>query len=134
MRDTWFSLAAMGALVIGVYAYMAQSSAWELWSRDGADSNYNLLVQGFRAHQLSLKKEVPPGFARLADPYDPAASLLYWEGPYRMNDLSYYKGRLYLYYGVTPAIMLFWPYVAVTGRSEERRVGKECRRPGWRPH
>jgi tetratricopeptide (TPR) repeat protein len=32
-----------------------------------------------------------------------------------MNDLSYYKGRLYLYYGVTPAIMLFWPYVAVTG-------------------
>ena len=116
MRDTWRSLAVVCALVVGVYAYMAQSSAWELWSRNGADSNYNLLVQGFRAGQLCLKKEVPPGFAHLADPYDPAANLPYWQGPYRMNDLSYYKGRLYLYFGVTPALILFWPYVALTGQ------------------
>ena len=86
-----------------------------MWSRDGADSNYNLLVQGFQARQLSLKKEVPPGFARLADPFDPVAIVPYRGSPYRMNDLSYYKGRLYMYFGVTPALILFWPYVAVTG-------------------
>jgi hypothetical protein len=39
-----------------------------------ADTYYNLLVQGFRAGQLSLKKEVPPGLAQLADPYDPDAN------------------------------------------------------------
>ena len=29
--------------------------------------------------------------------------------------MSYYKGKLYLYFGVTPALLLFWPYVALTG-------------------
>jgi tetratricopeptide (TPR) repeat protein len=115
MSCAWKSLAAVCVLVIGVYAYMAQSSAWEMWSRDGADSNYNLLVQGFQARQLGLKKEVPPGFTRLADPFDPVANTPYRGDPYRLNDLSYYKGRLYLYFGVTPALILFWPYVAVTG-------------------
>src|ERR1017187_241344 len=115
MSCAWKSLAAVCVLVIGVYAYLAQSSAWEMWSRDGADSNYNLLVQGFQVRQLGLKKEVPPGFTRLADPFDPVANTPYRGDPYRLNDLSYYKGRLYLYFGITPALILFWPYVAVTG-------------------
>jgi tetratricopeptide (TPR) repeat protein len=69
-----------------------------------------LLVQGFRAGHLSLKKEVPPGFAQLADPYDRTANTRYG-----VLDLSYYKGKFYLYYGMTPAVVLFWPYVALTG-------------------
>lgn len=116
VKSVWILLVVACALVIGVYAYMAQSSVWEIWSQDGADSNYNLLVQGFQPRQLSLKKEVPPGFARLADPYDPAANRPYRGVPYRMHDLSYYKGRLYMYFGVTPALILFWPYVAATGQ------------------
>ena len=32
-----------------------------------------------------------------------------------MLDLSYYKGKLYLYWGVAPALILFWPFVALTG-------------------
>src|SRR5207249_4643984 len=35
--------------------------------------------------------------------------------PYLMHDLSYYNGRLYLYFGPTPALVLFWPSVALTG-------------------
>jgi tetratricopeptide (TPR) repeat protein len=116
MKNTWTSLAAVCVLVIGVYAYMVQSGTLlELWTPNAADAYYNLLVQGFRARQLSLKKEVPPGLAELADPYDPAASAVYQAPPYRMLDLSYYRGRLYLYFGVTPALILFWPYVALTG-------------------
>ena len=46
-------------------------------SLNAADTYYNLLVQGFRAGQLSLKKEVPPGLAQLADPYDPTANRPY---------------------------------------------------------
>ena len=29
--------------------------------------------------------------------------------------MCYYKGKLYLYYGITPALVLFWPYAALTG-------------------
>ena len=115
MKNGWKSLAAVCALVIGVYAYMAQSGALESLSQNAADAYYNLLVQGFRAGQLSLKKEVPPGLAQLADPYDPTANAVYQARPYRLLDLSYYKGRLYLYFGVTPALILFWPFVALTG-------------------
>jgi len=109
-------LSAVCALIIGVYARSAKSGLLESLCSGAQDSYYNLLVQGFRAGQLNLKAEVPPGLAQLADPYDPAAS-----EPYRFNyehplqDISYYKGKLYLYFGITPALVLFWPYAVLTG-------------------
>ncbi len=103
-------LASVCLLVIGVYACTAHEGAVTQLSLNAASSYYNLLVQSFRAGQLNLKKEVPPGLAQLADPYTP--TLL---RPNGVMDLSYYRGKLYLYFGVTPAVMLFWPYVALTG-------------------
>ncbi len=115
MKNAWGPLAAVSALVIGLYAYMARPGAWESLTQNAADSSYNLLVQGFRAGQLGLKKEVPPGLTQLVDPYDPAANARFRGGTDRLHDLSYYKGKLYLYFGITPAVMLFWPFVALTG-------------------
>ena len=115
MKNAWVLPAAVCALVIGVYVYLLQSGPSELRTPNAADAYYNLLVQGFRGGQLSLKKEVPPGLAQLADPYDPIANAPYQTRPYRLHDLSYYQGRLYLYFGVTPILILFWPYVALTG-------------------
>jgi tetratricopeptide (TPR) repeat protein len=115
MKNAWGPLAAVCALVIGVYAYLAQSGLLELLSPNAASTYYNLLVQGFRAGHLSLKLEVPPGLAQLPNPYDPDANSPYRLMPYRLHDLSYYNGRLYLYHGVTPALILFWPFVALTG-------------------
>ncbi|HZP60850.1 MAG TPA: DUF6541 family protein [Opitutaceae bacterium] len=78
-----------------------------------ADAYYNLLVDGLRAGQLNLKKEVPPGLKTLADPFDPSANAAYRTRG-RLHDLSYYNGKLYLYFGITPALVLFWPYEALT--------------------
>ncbi len=122
MKNEWRILVGVCALVVGVYAYMAQSGVLDLVGSNAADTYYNLLVQGFRAGQLSLRKEVPPGFLRLADPYNPTANKLYRFGPDRLHDLSYYKGRLYLYFGVTPALILFWPFVALTGHYLSPRL------------
>ena len=103
-------------LVIAGYASAARLGG-EKWSTlNAANQGYNLLVQGFRAGQLSLKKEVPPGFASLADPYDPEANRPYQLLPYDLRDLSYYGGKLYVYFGVTPVLVLFWPWMAVTGQ------------------
>ena len=115
MKNGWGSLAAVYALVIGVYAYAVQSGMMESLTLKAADTYYNLLVQGFRAGQLSLNREAPPGLVQLADPYDPAANAPYRSTPYGVHDMSYYHGKLYLYFGVTPALILFWPYVALTG-------------------
>src|ERR1051326_587740 len=105
MKNAWRSLAGVSALVVGVYAYTAQSGLLELLSPSAADTYYNLLVRGFRAGQLSLQKEAPPGLVQLADPYDSKGKAPYRLMPYRLHDLSYYKGKLYLYHGVTPALI-----------------------------
>ncbi len=116
MKNAWTWLVAVCVLVIGVYAYAAQSGIMESLTLKAADTYYNLLVQGFRAGQLNLKKDVPDGLAQLADPYDPAANAPYRSTPYGVHDMSYYHGKLYLYFGVTPTLILFWPFVALTGQ------------------
>ena len=109
-------------LTMGMYAYTAPLGRLESLCLNPADAYYNLLVQGFRDGHLSLKKEVPTGFARLADPYDPDANRFYRGLPYGLSDMSYYKGRLYVYFGVTPALILFWPFVALTGHYLSNRL------------
>jgi tetratricopeptide (TPR) repeat protein len=104
------------ALVIGIFAWSAESGFLELAGPRAEDSYYNLLVKGFCAGQLNVKREAPPGLAQLADPYDPAANASYaWDKRNPCYEMSYYKGKLYLYFGVTPALVLFWPYAAITG-------------------
>ncbi|MGD0351379.1 MAG: tetratricopeptide repeat protein [Verrucomicrobiota bacterium] len=114
----WMRYAVFGmvcALVIGIFAWSAESGFLELASPHAEDSYYNLLVQGFRAGQLNVRREAPPGLTQLANPYDPAVNTSYvWDSHYQSYDMSYYKGKLYLYFGVTPALVFFWPYVALT--------------------
>ena len=119
-RLRWTSCAALGALcalVIGVFAWFARSGMLETRSPLPADTYYNLLVRGFRAGQLDLKTEVPPGLLQLPDPYDPNANRTFrlQEG-HPLHDLSFYRGKLYLYFGITPALTLFWPYTVLTGQ------------------
>src|SRR5438094_562198 len=117
-KPRWLHCTILGGvclLVIGVYAYTGHSGVFESLSPNAADTYYNLLVQGFRAGQLSLKKDAPPGLVQLADPYDPSANAIYRYAIPRLHDMTYYKGRLYLYFGITPVLILFWPFVALTG-------------------
>jgi len=107
-------------LVIGVLIWSAVPGALDFeGSGPGQSENYyNLLVQGFRAGQLNVKRDPSPGLAQLPDPYDPAANKPYvWDERHFSHDMSYYKGKLYLYFGITPAVVLFWPYVTVTGHN-----------------
>jgi tetratricopeptide (TPR) repeat protein len=114
----WTSCASFGLVCILVIGFLVWVAAPELTKSRAEDSYYNLLVQGFRAGQLNVKREAPPGLTQLADPYDPAANASYlWntrDPSSGLLDLSYYQGKLYLYFGVTPALVLFWPYSVLT--------------------
>jgi tetratricopeptide (TPR) repeat protein len=108
-------LGAVAVFILAFYAWTARPAVRQMYDiSDPADAYYNLLVQGFRSGQLNLKQEAPPGLANLADPYDPTTNTAFREGSH-LHDLSYYNGKIYLYYGVTPALVLFWPYAALTG-------------------
>ena len=106
----WLVLGVAVAAVIGEYVWIARPAISQLNGAVPSQVYYNLLVDGFRAGQLSLKKAPAAELARLPNPYDPAQNM-----PYRLHDVSYFHGRYYLYFGVTPALLLFWPYEAITG-------------------
>ena len=73
---------------------------------------YKLLVRGWRKGQLNLDKDPAPELLALADPYDPAQN-----GPYKLGDISLYRGKYYTYFGAAPALTLMWPYAVLTGRE-----------------
>ena len=71
---------------------------------------YNLLVDGFQAGRLSMKVEPHPALLALPPEARPG------NAPYLL-DASLYEGRYYLYFGVVPAVLLYWPYAALTGHD-----------------
>jgi hypothetical protein len=113
-RRADFLLAATASAVVLLYAWIAAPARSDWGNADPRDAYYNLLVDGFTAGQLHLKADVPPGLAALPDPYDPEANQAF-RRQHRLHDVSYYDGKLHLYYGVTPALVLFGPYHWLTG-------------------
>lgn len=104
-------------LVIAFYWHRA-SSADSAFGGPPAEAHYNRLAAGFAQGNLHLATSVPEALGQLRDPYDPDANRPF-RGPLfapgRLHDTSYYQGRIYLYFGVTPAVLLFWPWHALTG-------------------
>lgn len=98
--------------IIGWFYFWTATPVWrpELISREGP-GYYNLLARGFLKGQLALDKAADPFLATLSDPTDPAQRV-----GHGLFDVSYFKGRYYLYWGATPAVVLFVPFHLVTGR------------------
>ena len=65
---------------------------------------YNLLVDGFLDGQLGVPVRPQRALLALPDPYDPVAN----DG-HRQNDAALFRGRYYLYFGPTPAVVFFLP-------------------------
>ncbi|HEY4988274.1 MAG TPA: hypothetical protein VII09_00625, partial [Opitutaceae bacterium] len=114
-----FLLPALAAslLVIAGFAALVALSRPYVSSGPAAAESYNLVVEGFRSGHVWLAKEAPPALATAANPYAFATYRPYLQAPWGLTDLSYYRGHLYAYFGVTPAVVLFWPYRLLTGRS-----------------
>ncbi|CAM9336912.1 unnamed protein product, partial [Phaeothamnion confervicola] len=81
------------------------------WTSPTAEGYYAELTEAYLHGQLSLARQPDPGLTALADPYDPAKN-----APYRVNDLSYFQGRYYLYHGAAPVLMLLAPFRWLTGQ------------------
>ena len=71
---------------------------------------YGLQTAGFAAGHLHVAAQPAPGLLALKDPYDPTAN-----APFRIHDMTLWQGRYYLYYGVTPALVFFMPWLMLTG-------------------
>ncbi len=92
-----------------VWTVRPEPSGDPFLTRDG-EGYYNLLTRGFQQGRLSLDREADPMLATLKNPWDPMK-----RGAHGMHDVSYFHGRYYLYFGVTPILVLFLPFRLLTG-------------------
>ena len=112
-RGELFGLACIFAGIVWFYAYIGIPPLYPVRFTKESANYYNQLTDGFLAGRLGFKIDPPPALIALRDPYDPVQRQQ--TGIVELHDATYYKGRYYLYFGVTPALTLFLPFKAITG-------------------
>ncbi len=117
VRSMGFRLgSAAFVLVFATYLFLGKMGVTDRGNNQPGEAAYNLLARGFMAGHLYIDKEPPAPLVGLADPYDPDANRPFRVEPkYRLHDLSYYRGHLYLYFGPAPALLVFAPWHLLTG-------------------
>jgi hypothetical protein len=98
------------ALLAGVFYFWTTVQPSGQWGFHEPNGYYPLQTAGFRSGHLYAAIEPNPELLALPDPYDPVAN-----APFRVHDMSLYDGHYYLYFGVTPVLIFFWPIAALTG-------------------
>lgn len=93
-----------------LYAWTPASFPTRWFSQEPA-GHYAELTSAYLHGQLHLERPPAPGLLALADPYDPVAN-----APHRVDNLSYFQGRYYLYHGIAPVLTLLVPFKVATGR------------------
>jgi tetratricopeptide (TPR) repeat protein len=106
--------------VFATYLFLGGMGVTDPGNPHPRDAPYNLLARGLLSGHLYVDREAPPILAKLRDPYDPEANMAARDVRGRLHDFSYFRGRLYLYFGIAPALLIFVPWHLLTG--------------GWLPH
>ena len=118
-----FERAGVWAIALCVLLfYFDAARTRRAYTRPAEGSYYNLLAAGFVAGHLGLDREPSPELAALADPYDPVKRAQSGAND-GLLDITYYKGRFYLYFGVAPELVLFLPYRLLTGHYFPQNLG-----------
>jgi len=108
-RDRLVSLGVV-VLSLAVYLALARSGSGDIFSLYQKHDLYNLLTHAFQAGHTYLPVQPPVTLTSLPNPYDPVAN-----ASFRLHDASLYKGRYYVYFGITPVLTIFLPFRLLTG-------------------
>ena len=114
-----------GLLIVLIYVFFISLGNWTFWPETSQD--YDMLGAGFRAGHLYLDNvpTLSPALLGLSDPYDPDARNAIPEAKKSADsvwDLSLYNGRLYLYWGPVPAVLLAGIKLFYTGVIADQYV------------
>jgi hypothetical protein len=97
-----------GGLVILTYIWFISTGLWIKWP--ATTNYYDRLAKSFTEGHLYLDAQPDPALLQLPDPYDPDARKtiqgLGIEDPNTIWDMSLYGGKIYLYWGPVPALIL----------------------------
>jgi len=96
-----FSLAHIWVIVCVVYIWFITYGTWTTWNH--TTGYYDLLAKAFDRGQLNVDINPGPALLSVPNPYDPAYRP-FFNGD--IWDMSLYKGKLYLYWGPVPALLI----------------------------
>jgi hypothetical protein len=105
----WVRMALLAAF-LAFYVWTAASSI-PIRFDHGADGQLGRQADALLHGRASLG-DAPKGLVALPNPYDPIANATYRQGAhtgFALHDLILYQGRIYSYWGPTPALILFAP-------------------------
>ncbi len=98
-------LAILLYLILAFYIWTATYGKDSFYLENNHGGYYNLLTDAFLIGKLHLLEEPRQELLDSSNPYDSS-----FNGPYRLHDASLYKGKYYLYFGATPALVVYIPY------------------------
>lgn len=105
MKISRITSLSLGALIMAMVAWFFHWTAGSPpFGAEAQSDYYNLLVDGFAQGSLAMDVAV----TKAHGPGAPVPFLL---------DASFFEGRYFLYFGVTPALVLFWPWRLITGQE-----------------
>ena len=105
-------------MLMAGWAYLGSVRAWQpALTSPTPSSYYGLQAEAFRLGQLNLPITPDPKLLALENPYAGP------QGANRPHDMSFYDGKFYLYYGVTPVVVLYLPWLLLTGTHLNEMAG-----------
>ena len=110
---TWARRVAVAVALVAVswfYLWTVQTAGSVVQPHGQRGDYYNLLVDGFLDGHLYMKEDPDPRLLALPPEQRPG------NAPFKL-DASLYEGRYYLYFGVTPVIVLNLPFFLLTGQD-----------------
>lgn len=99
-------------LILGFYIWTATGGTFTYTRHPIHLPYYNMLKEAFLNKRLHLSLNPPHKLLALPNPYDPEANKTFRRDHFQ--DLSLFKGKVYLYFGATPVITLYIPYYFLT--------------------
>lgn len=78
-------------------------------------NQYELLARSMKNGHIYIEYDDVDPILEQINPYDPAQRIE--AGASYHSDNAYYKGHYYMYFGAVPVILLFLPYLIITGQD-----------------
>ena len=106
---------------IVLFSRLVLLNPYYMYPRWSHHNQYYSLAEAFHEGQLYLKEEPPEFLKKMENPYDTdLRSFLASEaGEIARWDHAYYNGHYYVYFGVVPELLFYYPYYELAGSVDE---------------
>lgn len=89
------------------------------WNIPEHHRQYQKLAEAFREGSVALLEEPAGAFKKMENPYDLdyREDMLLGNNETYLWDTTYYHGKYYVYFGVVPVLLFYFPYYVLTGSA-----------------